>query len=201
MNNEQFLTIAATLRAAYPNNNFLTTKDSITVWYEMLKDLDFTMCKSAAQEYISTGKFPPTIADIREKCAGYANVPIIDWSEAWETVLRMIRKFGYMEEVQALSCMDDITRTCVKRLGYQNICMSESIVSDRANFRDIYENEAKRRKEQNKIPLQLQTQRQQMIEQLIESTTVQIEQHDEPVREVKTADMEHVSELIKGLRR
>lgn len=201
MNDEDFLKIAATLRAAYPNSNFLTTKDSISVWCDMLIDLDYETCKSAAKEYISTGKFPPTIADIREKCTGYMQLPIGDWSEAWERVLKAIRKYGYMQEIEALENMDEITRTCLKRLGYQNICMSENITADRANFREIYEGEAKRRKEQSKIPILLQTQKQNMIAQIVDSTVQMIEKKDEPVREIKTANMDQVNEMINGLRR
>ncbi|MDF2804431.1 MAG: hypothetical protein K0S61_4336 [Anaerocolumna sp.] len=201
MNNEEFLSVASGLRAAYPNSNFLTTKDSIAIWYDMLKDIDIKIFQYAAKEYISTGKFPPSIADIREKCTGYTQIPIGDWSEAWETVFRAIRKFGYMQELDALGSMDEITQTCVKRLGYQNICMSENITADRANFREIYEAEAKRRKEQGKIPLQLQEQRQQMIGQLIENTVQQIENKEEPVIEKKEANMGMVSKLLNGLRR
>lgn len=203
MNPQEFATISMAIKAAYPNANLMPDKQSKEVWYTMLADLDYKVCMSAVKEIISNNKFAPTIAEIREKCVGYTQLPIADWSEAWETVLRLIRKYGYMEEMQALESMDDITRTCVKRLGYQNICMSENIVADRANFRDIYEAEAKRRREQSKIPLQLQTQKQQMISQLIESTVKQIEKskEPEPVIEQKTANMDHVNQLLQELRR
>jgi hypothetical protein len=201
MDKEEFKKIAIAIKTSFPDSNVLQDSSAMDIWFMMLSDLPYEVAQAATLEYISTNKFPPKIADIREKSSGYLNAPISDWSEAWETVLKLIRKFGYMEEMQALANMDDITRTCVKRLGYQNICMSEYITADRANFRDIYENEAKRRREQSKVPLQLQSQRRQMMEQLIESTTIQIEQHIEPSQELKTANMDKVSDMLNNLRR
>lgn len=201
MSNEEFLTIAATLRAAYPSNNFLTTKDSIAIWCEMLKDLDFETCKSASMEYIGSSKFPPTIADIREKCTTYSSLPIKDYGEAWGSVIRAIRKYGYMEEQQALNSLDDITRKCVKRLGFQNICHDEDESAMRANFRMIYETEASRTRQENQIPLQLRQNKQQVIKQLIENTILQIEKQEEPEKEIKTANMDKVTEMLNKLRR
>jgi hypothetical protein len=40
-----------------------------------------------------------------------------------------------------------------------------------------------------------------MMEQLIESTTIQIEQHIEPSQELKTANMDKVSDMLNNLRR
>jgi hypothetical protein len=195
------VTIAATLRAAYPNSNFLTTKDSLTIWGDMLKDLDFETCKVASKEYISSGKFPPSIADIRERCATYTQLPIKDYGEAWGSVLKAIRKYGYMEEEQALESMDETTRKCVKSLGFQNICHDEDEAAMRANFRMIYEQEANRVKKDNQLPIMIRSQKQQMIGLLIDNTVQQIEKKEEPLMDPKTADIENVGEMIKDLRR
>ena len=48
--------------------------------------------------------------------------------------------------------MDPITRKCVERLGFQNICLSKEINQDRANFRMIYQQTQKRELENKKIP-------------------------------------------------
>lgn len=52
----------------------------------------------------------------------------------------------------AMDSMDGITKQCVERLGFQNICMSENINTDRANFRMLYEQLAEREKKNNQIP-------------------------------------------------
>lgn len=200
MDKKEFIKIVAAIKTAYPSSNVLSDEAAIDLWFTLLSEHPYTVVQAATLEHISTGKFPPSIADIREKCTGYMQIPVGDWSEAWETVLKAIRKYGYMQEVEALESMDELTRTCLKRLGYQNICMSENITADRANYREIYEAESKRRKENAKIPKQLQTQKQQMIEQIIDSTVQKIEKKEEPQGEHKTADMDQVSILLNGLK-
>ena len=38
-----------------------------------------------------------------------------------------------------MESFDEITREVVKRLGFQNICLSENVVADRARFAEIYQ--------------------------------------------------------------
>ena len=38
-----------------------------------------------------------------------------------------------------MESFDEVTRDAVKRLGFQNICLSENIVADRARFAEIYQ--------------------------------------------------------------
>ena len=38
-----------------------------------------------------------------------------------------------------MESFDEIIREVVKRLGFQNICLSENIVADRARFAEIYQ--------------------------------------------------------------
>jgi hypothetical protein len=105
------------------------------------------------KEIISTNKFAPTIAELRERCASIASPQIKDWGEGWQDVMNAIRFCGMYQEEQALQRFDEITLKCVKRLGYQNICTSENVTADRANFRMIYEQEANRIKTNNQIPI------------------------------------------------
>lgn len=68
MNQQEFASIAAIIKTAYPNNNILPTREAITTWFELLKDLDFELCRISVIEYIKSNKYPPTIADIRDVC-------------------------------------------------------------------------------------------------------------------------------------
>ena len=38
-----------------------------------------------------------------------------------------------------MESFDEVTREVVKCLGFQNICLSENIVADRARFAEIYQ--------------------------------------------------------------
>lgn len=200
MTQQEFLTIVATIKAAYPNSNVMPDKNSMNVWYAMLKDLDYKHVHIAITDHISNNKFAPTIAEIREKATNLSVAPVRDWGEAWESVLMAIRKYGYMQEELALESMDDTTRKCVKRIGFINICTSENITADRANFRMIYEQEASNQKASNQLPLGIREQKQAILNNLIETTTKRIE-HKEEKREIKTADMERVEKLLDELRR
>ncbi len=198
---KEFATISMAIKAAYPGANLMPDDKSKEVWYTMLSDLEYTICMAAIKEIISNNKYAPSISEIRAKCMAYTELPIVDWGEAWEGVMRAIRRYGYMQEPEALGTLDETTRKCVKRIGYQNICMSENITADRANFRMIYEQEENRVRQNNQLPAMLRNQKQQRIEQLIDSTIQQIEKKEEPVPETKDADMDHISEMIKKLRR
>lgn len=170
----EFATISMALKAAYPNSNLMPDKQSKEVWYTMLSDLDYMVCMTAIKEIISGNKFAPSIAEIREKCTGLTSIPIKDYGEAWESVLTAIRKYGWPEELKALESLDELTRKCVKRIGFVNICMSENIAADRANFRMIYETEANRKKMDNQLSPRLKTEKQKMIDTLISNAVKQI---------------------------
>lgn len=51
-----------------------------------------------------------------------------------------------------MESFDPITRQCVEQLGFKQICMSENISADRANFRMIYEQLAERRRQEAQTP-------------------------------------------------
>ena len=53
---------------------------------------------------------------------------------------------GMYQEKAAMESFNEITREVVKRLGFQNICLSENIVSDRARFAEIYQAIKKRKR-------------------------------------------------------
>lgn len=174
MTEQEFMKIASAIKTSYPAVNVLKDKASMDIWYMMLSDLDYRVCQNAVLELISTLKFPPTIAEIREKCSHLTSPEVKDWGEAWEEVINAIRRYGYPSELEALNSLDELTRKCVKRLGYQNLCRSENITADRANFRMIYETEANRKKTENQLPLSLRTEKQRLIDSLVGDTVKQI---------------------------
>ena len=146
MTEEDFKILVKAMKAVFTSPNFLPDDDSIAIWYQMLKDIDYPVANAAIKTYMFTSKFPPTIAEIRELCADTKHGKIQDWGEGWETACRMIRKYGSYNEGAALAEMDDLTRQTVQRLGYRDLCMSVKPETDRANFRMIYEQIADRKK-------------------------------------------------------
>lgn len=167
MNEKEFLAISSVIKAAYPNQGIMPSKESLDVWYGMLKDLDYVPVRNAVQEIIATSKYAPSIAEIREKATQRVTEQVPEWGDAWEEVLKAIRRYGYMQELDALNSMSEITRRCVKRLGWQNICMSENITADRANFRTIYEKEMQSKRTEMQIPISVRNEKMILLEQAI----------------------------------
>ena len=152
MEREQFKILCKGMKAVYLQETFLPDADAFNIWFSLLGDLEYSVLNAAIQKHMLTNKFPPTIAELREAATTIRAGDAPDWGEGWEKVLNAIRYFGSYRETEAIATLDDITATCVKRLGWRNICMSENINVDRANFRMIYEQIAERRKEKNLLP-------------------------------------------------
>lgn len=135
----EFVKMAAVLKTAYPRSDIMPNKEAVTVWYDMLKDLDAESVKAAITAYIATKKFPPTIADIREM----ATPAKTDWGEAWGEVMQAVREYGYSRPMDALESMKPETRRIVERFGWQEICQAENIGVLRGQFKAAFEAAAK----------------------------------------------------------
>lgn len=178
MNAQEFSTIAMAIRSAWPNANLMLDDKAKDVWYTMLADLDYNACLVAIKEHMSTCRFAPSIAELRERCSNVTSVPVQSWGDAWEDVISAIRFCGMYREEEALQRMNEITRKCVKRLGFQNLCTSENITADRANFRMIYEQEQKAQKELRQLSPALQEQK-KSFQQLAMQTVKRLERKGE----------------------
>lgn len=101
MTQEEFSLTAAAMKAVFTDPKFLPDKHAIGVWYGFLKDLTNAQCQAAVSEYISTHKFPPTIAEIRE-LAFKRTQPVAESSvsslEAWARVRKAVRNGTYGAE-------------------------------------------------------------------------------------------------------
>jgi len=152
MTKEEFSVIVMALKAVYTSPNFIPDKQAFEIWYEMLNDISYKVLSMAIKIFMSTGKYPPTIADLRELCSGVMDGESTDYGKAWQEVMKSIQRWGMYREEEALEKMDPMTRQVVQRLGFRSICTSENITADRANFRMIFEELAQREKSSSQIP-------------------------------------------------
>ena len=140
MDRGQFTNLMKGLKSAYPNFSFVDSKEGMEMWYTMLKDLDYKLLSVAIQTHIATSKYPPSIAEIREITS--APLEDKDWSEGWELVLKAIRQYGTWrieEALEFISEQDPLAADIAKRLDFKELCLSENLATDRANFRMAYE--------------------------------------------------------------
>ena len=160
MNKPEFTNLIKAVRAAYPNFQMINTQEGMEMWYAMLSDIPLQALSVAFQKHISTSKYPPSIAEIRE-LATEQKGGIKDWSEGYGLLKRAIKNFGYYKEKEAMEWLgeiDPLTRTIVRRLSYQTFFLSEDEMTDRANFRMAYENQQKIQARQNQLPSHLRNQ-------------------------------------------
>lgn len=155
MDKREFAILADAIRTYYPKENILPNKEAMALWYRELQDIPFPVAETALRKWVSTNKWSPSIAELRETAANVQNGDIPDWTDGWEQVCRAIRKYGYYDPKKALDSMDHLTRECVKRLGFTNLCLSENPTADRANFRQCYEVIAKREQVRQQMAMPL----------------------------------------------
>lgn len=152
MTRDQFLVLAAAIKSLYPKDGLFANDQAIDIWFMLLKDLDYDAATSAVMTWSANNKFAPSLAEIRELALEAKNGKEPDWGEGYDAMRKAISKYGYMNEEAALDSLDGITKDTVKRLGWMNICMSENEMSLRANFRDIFQMLAKRKKQDDQTP-------------------------------------------------
>lgn len=156
MDKREFATFAMALKTYYPKEQILPNNEAMQLWFRELNDIPFNVAEAALRKWVSTNKWSPSIAEIREAAANIQNGEIMDWGEAWEQVCTAIRHYGFYEPKKALDSLDPLTRKVVKQLGFRNICVSENPMAERANFRQCYEIMAKREQTRQQIGLPLQ---------------------------------------------
>ena len=135
---QEFATLVLAMQAMY-GDEFIGTEEVMDVWFALLHDLDYQILSKALQKHMLTNKFKPTVAELREIYADLICPVISDWSEGWEQVSKAIGHYGMYRTEEAMESFDEVTREAVKRLGFQNICLSENIVADRVRFAEIYQ--------------------------------------------------------------
>lgn len=155
MTKKEFAILADALKTFYPREGLLPNTHALELWYRELQDIPYNIAELSLRKWVNTNKWPPTIADLREMAAGVQNGDVPEWSEAWESTLRAIRKFGSYRPQEALESLDPLTRKVVERLGFRELCMSEKIEVDRANFRMIFEQLVSRQRQDQQMALPL----------------------------------------------
>ena len=167
MNETTFAMMASIINKTYPKDNILPDGETMAIWYEFLKDIPDEIGLAAVRDWVANNIWPPHISDIREYAAKNALGEVPDWGKAWETVIKAVGSYGSYNELEALESLDDITRECVKNLGFRSICMAEEDRIDfiKSQFKDLYNRKVERQLRNIQTPshLQIGTEGQQLI--------------------------------------
>lgn len=101
MTQKEVTAVLAIIKVAFPS----FCKDgaidqTIILWSEMFKDENAIVVTEAVKSLIATSKFPPTIADVKEKIQLVTQPQGMTEMEAWEKVLLAVRDSYYHAQEQ-----------------------------------------------------------------------------------------------------
>lgn len=163
MNRKEFSVISDTLEEYYEKDKISKTDASMNIWYALIGDIDFDVCKKAISRLMETSKFFPSASEIRQEAFG--GTRLIDIDDAWGMVIMAIRRYGYMREAEALDSLPEPCQSVVRNMGWQNICQSENIISERAFFRDSYNAKLERGRKQEVLPALDKTEKSNLLDE------------------------------------
>lgn len=110
MSREEFSNIVLALKSVYNLPNFLATTESVTIWYEILKDLDYKTCHTAVVAYMLSEEKIPSPASIRRMALQNCNSGELNEMSAWALVSRALRNGTYGAEEEFNKLPDDVKR-------------------------------------------------------------------------------------------
>lgn len=152
MSREEFAVFVSAMRTYYGRENLLPNNLAMELWYAQLQDIPYEVAEASLNKWVATNRFSPSIAEIRQMAAEVTMGEGPDWGDAWEQVKRAISRFGYNRQEEAMASLDDTTREAVRRVGWYDICMSETPGVERASFRDIYNSLSERKRKEVQLP-------------------------------------------------
>lgn len=159
MNTEETKTLLGIMKMAYPNfYKDLSKADAINIvelWSMMFADEHPKIVTEAVKALICTLKYPPTIADVKEKIQDITTPQQETEMEAWEKVLKAIRNSGY----NAYDEFGKLTEVVQKVIGSHNqlrewaMMESEKVNSVvQSNFMRSYTAKLRTERERSKLP-------------------------------------------------
>jgi hypothetical protein len=137
--------IVMTLLAAYPNRDM--SAHTSDVYERSLRDLDRDVAHAAVERLIRTCRFLPSIAEIREACEVTQHGHRRTGEEAWADAMKAVRYVGQYRPMPRFR--DPIVTEALKLWGsWEDFASCDHSAADRARFIQLYDELAKRTREQ-----------------------------------------------------
>ena len=156
MNQEQFKTLVKGMKAVYPQPTFIPDNDAMLVWYNLLKDLSYEQVSVAIQKHMMQNKFPPTIADIREKASELIKdeTDELTEAEAWALVWKAICNSSYNAEKEYEKLPADIQKVVGSHAQLREWATDENFnqAVESSNLKRAYRNYMQQKREKAKLP-------------------------------------------------
>ncbi len=164
MNKEQTSKLLAVLAAAFPR--FEPDDLTLTVWHEMLGDLDYPVASLAVKQCMLQNTFAPSISEVRKAAIKLMNPDKLSASEAWEQVNRALDKHGMYGQVEAMESLTPLVARVVRAIGFSKMCLSENISVERGQFMRLYDEMAGKQEAEWLMPEKMRAQIAQVVGRL-----------------------------------
>lgn len=158
MTAKEFGFLADAIKTYFPRDNVLPTENAMRLWYSELKDIPYQLAHTALRKYVSTNKFAPTIADIREQVAELNNQNEEELNEtaAWSLVLKAIRRSTYYSEEEFAKLPATVKRAVASPKQLREWATLEDVDGKtltviQSNFQRTFRVEQQRERERNKL--------------------------------------------------
>ena len=158
MTAKEFGFLADAIKTYFPRDNVLPTENAMRLWYSELKDIPYQLAHTALRKYVSTNKFAPTIADIREQVAELndQNEEELNETAAWVLVLKAIRRSTYYSDEEFAKLPPVVQRAVSSPRQLREWATLEDVDGKtltviQSNFQRTFRAEQQRERERNKL--------------------------------------------------
>jgi len=161
MTREETKVILSTIATVYPPNLLPSiTELTVNIWFQLLQDMEYKNATSAVATWISTNKYPPTIADIRSIVA-HAMLAKGDGEmsgdEAWSLLINAIRHYGRYDKEGAIRHMGpSVWKIASRDWRYYCDILEEQVPNEKSRFLKTWAAEQKKEVERLQIPVSIQ---------------------------------------------
>lgn len=152
MNAEEFRPIMAYLQTCCDRD---FDEHVLNVWFDALKDLPSEAVQTAAKRFVLEDGERSTIAKIRRLAVEVIHGKLPGHGDAFEVVMKSVRRLGSYDSERAMATMPPIVRTAVRQCGgFRVFCDSPPDERNtlRAQFRMAFESIAKREEQFRALP-------------------------------------------------
>lgn len=141
MNEKETIKILATIAASYPSVerlNETAIQGMAKVWARMFRDDDAKLVGLAVGEHIATSKFPPSVAEIRERLMKLQRPDILTPEDAWSAVQNVMYVDGEFCSTNR-KLLPTLVRQALNQIGWASLFDKYMRNNDpRTKFLDAY---------------------------------------------------------------
>lgn len=137
------------LGKAFPQFKDHEDKELLIMWNDLFKDEDELLFQSAVKKLIATFQYQkPTMGNLNAILADMKDVERLDPGDIHDEIIKVIRKFGSYRVDEAYESLSPVARKTVDNLGgLKTLCLSETLMVDRAHCLQVAQANIDRRKQ------------------------------------------------------